>query len=493
MRTATCPFRLALALGAALGLAACSGNSAPSVDIDVVGTENAPFEGGARLSAAGQLVRAATAEGLVALDEQGRVIPALADRWIVTDDGLSYIFRLRDGTWPDGTPITGESARAALRQALSAIAQTPLGREFAGVEDIRAMAGRVVEIRLAHPLPDLIQLLAQPELGLMQKGRGSGPMVLKREGPLALLSPIPPEKLGLPQPPDWALQARSVRLHAVPANVAARRFADGEVDVVLGGRFESWPLADSVAGLSRRVLRYDPVPGLFGLVVVQPSGPLAVPELREALAMAIDRDALAAAIAPGGWGPTTRIVGAVPDVSPGPAGERWSGLSPAQRKGEAGLRIGRWKARHGAVQPLRLALPEGPGADRLFVLLAGDLAAIGVPVQRVGAGDPADLQLLDLAARYPRPDWFLNQLTCAARRGLCSAAADALLAQAAETDDPARRAALLSEAEAGLAGANTYIPLGSPVRWSLVRDRVSGFAVNATGFHPLAPLALRPH
>ena len=33
------------------------------------------------------------------------------------NDGKSYIFRLRDGTWPDGSPITGETARAALRRA----------------------------------------------------------------------------------------------------------------------------------------------------------------------------------------------------------------------------------------------------------------------------------------------------------------------------------------------------------------------------------------
>ena len=46
-------------------------------------------------------MRAATTEGLVGLDAEGQVIPALADRWIVTDDGRSFIFRLRDGTWPE--------------------------------------------------------------------------------------------------------------------------------------------------------------------------------------------------------------------------------------------------------------------------------------------------------------------------------------------------------------------------------------------------------
>jgi peptide/nickel transport system substrate-binding protein/oligopeptide transport system substrate-binding protein len=261
--------------------------------------------------------------------------------------------------------------------------------------------------------------------------------------------------------------------------------------VVLGGRFETWPLADSVAGLSRRLLRYDPVSGLFGLVVVRPDGPLAAAELREALAMAIDRDALAGALAPGGWTAATRVVGADPEAAPGTIGERWTGLSLAQRRSEAAGRIARWTARHGAFRPLRIGLPDGPGADRLFAMVRADFASIGLTAERAGAAG-ADLQLLDLTARYSRPEWYLNQLSCAAGRGLCSSIADARLAEARAAADPVRRAALLAEAEAELTSANVYIPLGTPVRWSLVRDGVGGFSLNSAGFHPLTAFALPP-
>ncbi|MBA3053812.1 MAG: ABC transporter substrate-binding protein [Sphingomonadales bacterium] len=485
-------FRVILPLGLMAGLGACSGGSAPTVDIDVIGAESAPFETGIRLSEAGRLVRAATAEGLVALDEQGRVIPAFADRWIVTDDGLSYIFRLRDGSWPDGTEISGESARQALRQALAALRGTPLALEFAGINEIRAMAGRVVEIRLSRPAPELLQLLAQPELGLLRKGKGGGPMTLKREGPLALLTPIPPEQLGLPQAPDWAEQARSIRLHAVPANVAVKRFGDGDVDVVLGGRFETYPLGEAAAGLSRRSLRVDPAPGLLGLAFVAATGPLAAPETREALAMAIDREGLASALGVGGWQPTTRLVGIGSAGDAGTIGERWTDLAPAGRRTQAAARIARWKAQHGPVPALRMTLPEGPGADILFVRLAADFAGIGVPLHRVKEGEKVDLRLIDLVARFARQDWYLNQLSCAAGRSLCSKAADARLAEARAADDPARQSALLAEAEAELTAANVYIPLGPPVRWSLARERATGFAINPLAFHPLPPLALRP-
>jgi len=479
--------RVALAVLPAILVCACSNGSAPSAEIDVIGAPMDPFDTGPRLSPAGQLVRAATAEGLVGLDEQGRVIPALADRWIVTDDGLSYIFRLRDGAWPGGAEISGETAKAALRSALAGLAGTSLGLDLSGVEEIRAMAGRVVEIRLSRPVPDLLQLLAQPELGLVYKGSGGGPMVLRRNGDAAALTPIPPGHLGLPQPAGWRERVRTVLVRAVPAHVATERFATGQVDVVLGGRFESLPLAQAVAGLSRRPLKLDPAPGLFGLAVATSRGWLAVAECREAMALTIDRDAVASALGLGGWGGR-----AAPVPLPLPAtmpGGSWIDRPLAERRAEASARIARCKASHGDPGPLRLALPDGPGAEALHASLAQDFAAIGLALARVPARVPGDLRLLDAVARYPRPDWYLHQLSCATLRGPCSAEADARLAAAQAQTDPAKSAQLLSQAQGISAGAAVFIPLGAPVRWSLVRERVEGFSPNPAAFHPLPPLA----
>lgn len=481
-----------LALCAATALTGCKDKSAAVMDIDVIGTEAAPFEAGVRLSTAGQLVRSATSEGLVTLDEQGRVIPALADRWIITDDGLSYIFRLRDGVWADGRALSGETARIALRQALDALAGTPLALDLADIDDIRAMAGRVVEIRLARPVPDLLQLLAQPELGLMHNGKSNGPMALKRDGRQALLNPVAPAVRGLPEPDGWRDRARGVRLRSLSASVAIQRFGGGDVDVVLGGRYDSYPLAATVGGLSRRMLRVDPAAGLFGLIVASGQGFLAAPENREALALAIDRESLPGALGLSSWQPTTRIVAAGSAGDLGTIGERWTDLTPERRKAEAAARVARWKAQQRARPTLRLAIGAGPGADALFARLAADWGAIGVTVQRVGEGADADVRLVDAVARYARPEWYLNQLSCAAGRGLCSAAADARLAEARAAADPAQRSALLAEAEAELTAANVYLPLGSPIRWTLVRDGITGFSVNPQAFHPLLPLATRP-
>ncbi len=479
-----------LASLALLPLAACGSDDDAAVDVAVVGDPGTPFVTTGRLPYAAELVRAATAEGLVGLDEQGRVIPAVADRWIVTDDGLSYIFRLRDGTWADGTPISGETARTALVQAIGALRGRPLGEDLASIDEVRAMAGRVIELRLKEQAPDLLQLLAQPELGLVWRGRGAGPMKLDRQKRVALLTPIPPEDRGLPQQEDWKERRRKLRLVALPADQAIARFNTGEADFVLGGQFQDFPRLDA-SGVARGAIRLDPVMGLFGLAVTHNDGFLGEPENREVLAMAIDRDSLANALGVGGWLTTTRIANPGSGDDNGSVGERWPTRSLTERRSEAAARVARWKASR-KLAALRIALPSGPGADLLFRQLSADYAAIGLAVERTRPGSPADLVLIDKVARYARIGWFLNQLSCASQPAACSPAADRLVDEALVEPDAAKRADLYAQAEAQLTMANGYIPFGAPIRWSIVAGNATGFVANRRGLHPLMPMALRP-
>ena len=61
----------------------------------------------------------------------------------------------------------------------------------------------------------------------------------------------------------------------------------------------------------------------------------------------------------------------------------------------------------------------------------------------------------------------------------------------AETD-PALRARALAQAEAELTLANVYIPIGAPLRWSLVRGSLEAFVANPYAFHPLPDMAEIP-
>ncbi len=480
-----------------LALGGCLGGDDRPVRVLVIGDPGSTFAGGARLPLAAQALRAASFEGLVAFDEQGRVVPALADRWIVTDDGLSYIFRLRDGTWPGGSPITAESAQAALGQAIAQQRDQPLGADLSVIDEVRAMAGRVIEIRLKRQMPDMLQLLAQPELGLLRGGRGAGPMKSTRSSDKELglsgvmLKPIAPEDRGLPPEEGWSRRVQPVQLSAVPAAKAIELFNAGEAEVVLGGSFIDYPRLGA-ASVSGGAIRFDQVAGLFGLAVIQDDGFLADSANREAIAMAIDRDALIGAVNLNGWTATTRVINPGLDGDSGAIGERWAGRGIEDRRTAAAARVAKWKGARGGELALRIALPGGPGADLLFNRLAEDLKAIGITARRVPLAADADLRLVDTVARYARPAWFFNQLSCANARALCSASADALFAKAEAEPDPVKRADLLGDAEAQLTQANSYIPFGVPIRWSLVAGGTSGFAVNRLGVHPLMPLARLP-
>jgi len=476
----------------ALALAGCWRNDDGAVRVAFIDTPESLFAGGVRLSPGAQHLRGATAAGLVSLDAQGDVIPALADRWIVTDDGRSFIFRLRDGTWPDGRELTAESARAALNEAIGALDGTSLGLDLAPIEEVRAMAGRVVEIRLSAPVPMLLQLLAQPELALTRGDGASGDMIVTRTGATAVLAMKPPAARGIPERPDWDQYVRVVELRAENQRQAIAQFDNGELDLVLGGRINALPLADT-GPLSRGTVRLDPALGLFGLQVRRGRGLLATAQGREAIAMALDRPALIEPFNIGGWIPTTRLVAPGLPADPGYIEERWAERTIEEARSEAARRVAAWRRANGGGEArLTLAIARGPGFDVLFRELASQLAAIGVTLAPVPEGRAADLVLVDRVARYADPRWFLNQFNCSLRRGMCSSEADALVSESIVQTDPAAKATLLAQAEAELTLANVYIPFGSPLRFSLVRGDVEGFAPNAWAFHPLPALAVIP-
>ncbi|MBA4354288.1 MAG: ABC transporter substrate-binding protein, partial [Novosphingobium sp.] len=415
-----------------------------------------------------------------------------ADRWIVTDNGQSYIFRLRDGTWPDGKRITADAAASAMRKTIAALKGTALGLDLAAIDEIRVMADRVIEFDLVAPVPELLTLLAQPELGLPYDGRGVGPMAMKAadDGTQAFTL-IAPELRGLPKQANFATRARPLTLTFTAPAKAVALFNDGYVDVLLGGKVDTVPLAGRI-GLTRGNVRLDPVTGLFGLMVDRTDGFLADAANREALAMAIDRETLLGSFNIGGWQPTTRIVSPDAEDDLGTIGERWQGMTLEDRQAQGAARVAAWRGAGRALPTLNIAMPDGQGSSLVFDAVRNGFARIGIAARRVPERDRADLRLIDVTARYGRATWFLNQLSCAVQKVVCSPIGDERVAEARRATDPQARAALLAEAEAEITAANGFIPIARPLRWSMVRSGTTGFAQNPWGWHPLPPLAWLP-
>lgn len=471
----------------ALMLAGCSqGIDNSRLRVDVI--EDIPREiSVARmpLSPASSYLRYATAQGLVAFDEQGRVVPALGARWIVTDDDLGYIFRLQKTRWNDGREVRSDEVASALRSRIAELRKSRFARDLAKIDRVQPMTGKVVEIRLKVPFPNLLEILAQPEFGLIHKANGSGPMIAERiSGNLQLRNRLEEIDGAI------ALDDKRVTLVSHMPSKALARFALGQTDLVLNGRFEHLPLLTATDG-NEAATRFDPVPGLFGLLVTGEGPFLADAANREAIAQAIDRPRMLTSFGITDWRETLTLTPealANRDRIPRPA---WANLNMQQRKAAARDRIGGWEAGNGQVRPLRIAMPRGAGSRILFARLRSDLAAIGLDAERVVIGQPADLVLIDRVADISTPGWYLDQLTCQ-MTPVCSESADALLAAARSSVSREERVQLWGEAERELMAARNFVPIANPVRWSLVRDGLLGFAQNPRALHPLQYLGREP-
>jgi ABC-type transport system substrate-binding protein/class 3 adenylate cyclase len=110
------------------------------------------------------------------------IVPSLAERWEISDDGLRYTFHLREGLrWSDGEPLTADDLVFGMRRMLDPErpgTSAPIyfvlenGEEFfLGRNDdeeaigVRAVDGRTVEFDLVAPAPYFMSVVNRPDSG----------------------------------------------------------------------------------------------------------------------------------------------------------------------------------------------------------------------------------------------------------------------------------------------------------------------------------------
>ncbi|SEH18860.1 ABC-type transport system, substrate-binding protein [Sphingopyxis sp. YR583] len=488
---------LLLVASAPLALTGCGlfGERGP-VKVAAIGTLNpsaSPLAG--ELSSANAALLDATSQGLVSYDGEGQIDTGLADRWTVTTDGRSYIFRLREAKWTNGRKVTAEDVAAILRSYLAPASRHVLKNDFPEIETIKAMTDTVIEIRLAVPQPAILELLAQPSMAIVNKGMGWGPMRARRIGRAVLLSPVPDPLAEDPEAAEAAANdpAASIELVGTSPAGALARFKNGYADGVVGGRFSTLPyFAASNIGRSRLIV--DPVPGLFGLSFVRAEGFLATDANRDALVRAVRRERLIEAFGLAEWQPqvTLRPSLYTRDGGPAPLMPAWADYDEASRIAQAKRAVDAWRSAGRDIEPLRIAVPDTPGGRILFAYVSADFKAIGVPSLRVPMASTADLRLIDEVAPNDDALWALRRLSCR-RDTLCNREAQEVIDQATANIDAGQRRVQVNEAEAVLGRYTPFIPLATPLRWSVASQRLTGFRANGRAQHPLNHLIAIPN
>jgi peptide/nickel transport system substrate-binding protein/oligopeptide transport system substrate-binding protein len=443
-------------------------------------------------------------EPLVRYDVEGRLVPALAQRWETSADGLRYTFHLDPrARFHDGRPVRASDVEASFLRVLVPGAgggrtwplQPILGaadvldgrtRDLAGVQ---ALDSLTVAITLAEPFPLFLKFLAMPVASIVpaDSGRdfdrepiGSGPwrfvrwahddrLVFARfdgyrDGPAASDSMI---IRIIPEPLTQAAEYESGRLHVVEVPV-------GETRV--------WERTRP-AELQRRVAIRA-----FYVAMNTRRGALADVRVRRALNHALPVDVILQNLMAGRG---VRAAGAVPPSLPGGDAARAPYAYDVARAkallAEAGhpdgLDLRLWRSPRAEWKKVAAAIQQELGRAGVRIEIVERDAASARAAARKGE---ADLFLADWYADYPDAENFLHPLFHSRNAGtggnyafLADPALDALLDRLRLEPDTAEAARLAREADARVFEAAPWLFLWFPMDVWAMRPEMTGWRIPA--------------
>lgn len=456
-------------------------------------------------------------EGLTTLDRSGGVAPGIAEKWQVSPDGKTYTFTLRhDARWSSGQPVVGADFVAGLRR----LVDPNTASQYAEVVDVIANAGDIVAgrkppsslgvsapgpytviVRLRTPAPYLPALLSHPStcpvnpVALVNDGDAyARPGNLPSDGAFVLSQWVHGSYIYLTRNRDYWNDA-ATRLDGVKylittdENAELTLYRADQLDVtdVIPRSQYGW-----IRSHLGNQLHIAPELGVYFYGFNLQRAPFAGNvKLRSALSMVIDREKIAKLVLRSGELPAYGwIPPGVADYTPQSPGYR--SLSMAQRIAEARKLYA--AAGYSAARPLRFELRYNTGEVHAEVAIAVASMwqqALGAQVtlraeefrslmQDIDRGDVqmfrsswiGDYNDAYTFAQYFKSDFGIN-LT-----HYHSAAYDDLLDCAAAEVDPARRRALLEQAEQVMLRDQPVIPIYFYVSKHLVKPRVTGWYSN---------------
>lgn len=463
-------------------------------------------------------------DGLVRLTPEGKVVPALAAGWTVSDQGRVYEFQLRPGArFHNGEPVTAAdvvysfrrlldpgtgSPRAWLLEAVEGAAAFSQGltRELPGIE---AVDDHKVRIHLARPFAPFLELLATPAATIVsaqQPPLGDGGMPVGT-GPFRLVEQLEDGSLRLEAFSDYF--AGRPHLDEVHLNVMTD---PGEkLEAFLDGRLHVLDLTPAMARYVRDELGWTgplhriTLPVVYYLALNNSKPPLTDPLVRMAVNHAIDREAILSEL----FGDDYELAnGSIPPGLPG-YDEDLTGLEYDPDKARQllqqagygdGLRLEAVESTAPIAQAINRRVKEmlaEVGIELNIRTLAQEdfWAAVGGPAgqgsalaQSQAGGDEeqpvpeSDLFLLSWSADYPSAENFLYPLFHSTRWGAAgnrarfgSPETDRLLEQLHAVRDRDEEVSLYRQVQRAIFQRHPWVPLFFPVTYQVVRPEVMGY------------------
>ena len=469
-------------------------------------------------------------EGLTSYAADGTLVPGAAEAWELNDDGTVYTFRLRsEGRWSNGEPVTAEDFVYTFRRLADPETNAPYKKSLEPILNsadvisgaastdklgVRAIDPLTLEIELAQATPYFLSLLAHPSThpkhapSIAAHGdEHVRPGNLVTNGPYQLAAVRTGALVELERNVHYWNNANTaidrVHYHVLDEAAEYNRFRGGELHVtstVPSGNFqgirEKYPNALHVA----------PNLGVYYYGLNVRVAPFKDNEaLREALSMAIDREALA-----------EKVVGRgeLPAYSWVPPG--LSGYDPPQltfRNMSEQDRIAQARRRYKSAgfsddNPVRFELLYNTGDDHRRVAVAVQSMwrdVLGAEVELVNVDFRVWLQMMFAGETQAfRSSWngdyadahtFLSIMISGHEQNLTGWSNDEfdeLMQRAATQTNPNTRNRYLEEAERVLLSEHAVIPLYFYVSKHLVCADVVGWEDNILDYHYSHQLSLRP-
>lgn len=258
--------------------------------------------------------------GLVKVDGQGKVQPEIATDWTISSDRKTYDFTIRSGAkFSDGSPLTADDVEFSFQRLLKDGLPYAKAR-FLNLASVAKVDATHVRFQLNNPDAGFLLNLGSPFLigsGIVSKAWAAS-HDLKTQvlgaGPFEVVSYAPNSELVLKRNPNYwnpsaAPKYTDLQVKYMPdqaAQVAAVQ--SGQVDLI-------FPSAENALQLKNsKTVQVSSVPGTNTIRLNINSGraPFDNPDVRAAISLALDRDAIVKGAFLGQAAPSAQLPGSTP-------------------------------------------------------------------------------------------------------------------------------------------------------------------------------------
>ncbi len=442
-------------------------------------------------------------QGLFYESPTGEAIPLLAESYTVSDDGLVYTIKLREGVkFHTGAEMTAEDVAYSYNYIRDAENGSPGAGDFAAVDDIVVIDDYTVEITLSAANASLPMTLGNKYGAVIPAGyfddenaKNAMNVASVGTGPFKLGEFVPNSQVVLEKNPDYWEQGMpyldgidfSILPNSASMLVALR---NNRVDLVALSRPQDVQQVQNIAGLE---IERWPSLGQTAIDLGAETAPLDNLKVRQAISLAVDKqEVMQASI--GDFG---TVLGTVP------AGlqEQWGlPLDEVPMQGPDIEAAKALMAEAGMADGFTLTLTTINGYDWM------DPAAVTLREQLGEIGITVDIQRVDLGvwinnfrskqmgftfndwATQPDPNLLFYRHFHKAPEGAdfrnwANDSASALLDEGRATSDQAKRREIYLEFQKELADTVPTIMLFSPDHITVRNDRVHNYVQHPTGWY----------